>query len=220
LTPIVTKVLVGIVWAAGVGIVISAVALKFSPNKKVASRIVDLASYFIAGTGLAATLLAVGSFENRVSESVELMNIVDASTAAVRKIESTIELVCPIGPDADKTEPKTTECARLPQYGLGLIQLPITRGALLPELSLTPIPKNIDTMKALFDIQEIVSTHNDKMWDFFFTEMKKPLSDYAIDQLMAIIYAAYVVAFAFGMGIVRRSFDTYADFKQRKRSRR
>ena len=115
------------------------------------------------------------------------------------------------------SEPKNAECTQLHEYYQSLGELVFTRGVLLPRPPHMTIPKRVLTrckLFSLFDIEEIVWAYNQGADNFFYSEFRRPISDSANDQILAIIHAAYVVSFAFGMGVARRSFDAYADFQQ------
>ena len=113
------------------------------------------------------------------------------------------------------SEPKNTECTQLHEYYQSLGELVFTRGVLLPRPPHMTIPKRVLTRCKLFLTSKKLFGHTIKGQTISFTsEFRRPISDSANDQILAIIHAAYVVSFAFGMGVARRSFDAYADFQQ------
>lgn len=195
---IVPNMISGMVLAILIGVAAAGMTLWWFGKRRATSRIIDLASFTVAGVGLATSIFAIASYEQRVNDAAAIVNLSHSAMTAVERIHSIIDDNCPKHGDSD--------CDQIYNFYVSLLDLDFVRGTLIPSLSGTPLPKSNEAMKALFEIRHVVFEYNFKANDILFFQQKRFWSSIE-NQGTAIIWAAYTVSFAFGMGWMRRAYD-------------
>jgi hypothetical protein len=202
------QILISMLFCGLVGCVVAAIALVVFRQKRATARAVDLISFLLGGIGLVASLIAIGNYERRIQDANRLSELTHDAVVAVERIFSAVRAACPL--TEQRTDPKAGECRQLSEYIRSFSSLTYTRGELLP-IPGFPIFTNVETNKAVDEIVSVVGPYRIRAGKFLREEQERQLGRSFVDELVTIINAAYILSFAFGMGIVRRFFDLYVD---------
>lgn len=204
---LVAGVVSGMLLSLVLGVVVGGLTFWLFRRWRRVSRIVDLFSYTIAGVGLLASVFAIAAFEKRISQTVQLSTLVGDSLKAVKHVSSIVREKCPLKSQSEQS----SGCKRLAEYSESLVDLNFYRGSMLPSPP-SPIEvsiANLPAYSAYSEIERIVYDYNEQARKFFEKEYQRPTSDETVDEIARIIYSAYAVSFAFGMGWTRRAYDAW-----------
>jgi hypothetical protein len=198
-------------WYLPVAFAVVALALavlfyKFSPQKKFASRVLDLISYSLAAVGLISLSIAYQNYERRFETTRALYEIMGESSAIKMDMWKAVEKLCGAFQMSDVQT--TPECKFLLRYGVSVTSV----DPYLP--AQFPVPPEFIGLEGSGPIAAFwaqfgprVSKYNGETIAFHGKSVVSQLDRRAANEFNAIGYAILSFFVSVAIGLVRRIYD-------------